>query len=182
MHPYVIRRPREDEGSAVGQLQNRAWEQAYSGLLPARFWNAEALSQREAMWTRGFSLDTGRAQVRVAEHQDAAGQRQLIGFAAKGPVQDDDVAVSTQLYTCYVLAEHHGTGAASQLITDLLGAESASLWVFEGNPRACRFYEKHGFTADGKSCDLGEAEQDEEIRGIKEIRMVRAEPGRAPVQ
>lgn len=83
---------------------------------------------------------------------------------------------------CYVLAEHHGTGAASQLITDLLGAESASLWVFEGNPRARRFYEKHGFTADGKSCDLGEAEQDEEIRGIKEIRMVRAEPGRAPVQ
>ena len=59
------------------------------------------------------------------------------------------VAVSTQLYTCYVLAEHHGTGAASQLITDLLGAESASLWVFEGNPRARRFYEKHGFKVIG---------------------------------
>ena len=71
MQSYVIRQPRENEGPVVGRVQNTAWEQAYTGLLPARFWNAEALAQREQMWTRGFTTEAGREQVRVAEHREA---------------------------------------------------------------------------------------------------------------
>lgn len=59
------------------------------------------------------------------------------------------------------------------MVLQLLGDEPALLWVFEDNPRARRFYEKLGFTSDGTRKDIGEEDNDDELRGIYEIRMVR---------
>ncbi|HUO52387.1 MAG TPA: GNAT family N-acetyltransferase [Gemmatimonadaceae bacterium] len=60
-----------------------------------------------------------------------------------------------ELHRFYVDAPWHGSGAARQLMGEVLGAARAlggrTLWlgVWERNPRAIRFYEKCGFTIAG---------------------------------
>ncbi|ASN18897.1 GNAT family N-acetyltransferase [Arthrobacter sp. YN] len=95
---------------------------------------------------------------------------QLLGYTmliAK-PSTDPDVASvlsalpSTELSKCYVHPEHHGKGAASQLIKASLadaadkGASGVWLGVNSENAKAIRFYEKSGFQRVGtKSFTLG---------------------------
>lgn len=84
------------------------------------------------------------------------------------PASDPDVASvlsalpSTELSKCYVHPEHHGKGAASQLIKASLanaadkGAAGVWLGVNSENAKAIRFYEKSGFQRVGtKSFKLG---------------------------
>lgn len=49
----------------------------------------------------------------------------------------------------YVRPDHHGTGVGTLLLEAVLPTRPAELWVVEANPRARRFYEKHGFVPDG---------------------------------
>jgi putative acetyltransferase len=68
------------------------------------------------------------------------------------------VAVSGRwLEALYVLPEAWGTGHADELheaaVAELrrTAVARARLWVLEGNARARRFYERHGWQADGTS-------------------------------
>ena len=84
------------------------------------------------------------------------------------PAQDPDVAAaltlapSVELSKCYVHPEHHGLGAAAELMHATLQAAAsaggAGVWlgVNSQNARAIRFYEKSGFRKVGsKSFRLG---------------------------
>lgn len=162
----VVRRPREGEAAQLAQVHITAWKQAYQGLLPDRFWNDQALAGRIQMWSNVLADQGYRSNARVAEVDG-----ETAGIAMTG--QADDADVEVELYLIYLLAEHYGSGAAEALLTELVGERSASLWVFRNNPRARSFYEKHGFRADGAERDLGEEQNDDDLRGIWEIRMLR---------
>lgn len=164
----TVREPQEGDAAQIAQVHVTAWKQAYSGLLPERFWDDQALANRIQLWTDVIADDDHRSCARVAE---LAGK--IIGIAMAGVPRDDDVDGATELFLMYLLAEHYGSGAADALLHEVLGEESASLWVFAENARAQAFYRKHGFTADGAETDLGEEEHDGDLRGIREIRMVR---------
>lgn len=57
---------------------------------------------------------------------------------------------SDELWSLYVLREYHGTRIGALLLDAVLPLKwPAELWVADANPRARRFYEKHGFTQDG---------------------------------
>lgn len=84
------------------------------------------------------------------------------------PATDPDVASalkltpSVELSKCYVHPEHHGLGAAAELMHASLQAAAAAggagawLGVNSQNARAIRFYEKSGFAKVGtKSFQLG---------------------------
>ncbi|MFJ5862389.1 GNAT family N-acetyltransferase [Pseudarthrobacter sp. NPDC092439] len=86
------------------------------------------------------------------------------------PAADPDVAAaltllpSVELSKCYVHPEHHGLGAAAELMRASLHAASAAgaagawLGVNSQNARAIRFYEKSGFRKVGtKTFRLGTA-------------------------
>jgi GNAT superfamily N-acetyltransferase len=70
-----------------------------------------------------------------------------------------------ELWGLYVDPEAWGSGAAAALLAasvDALrgrGFTEAVLWVLEDNPRARRFYEREGWTADG-------ARKEEEFLGV----------------
>jgi ribosomal protein S18 acetylase RimI-like enzyme len=98
----------------------------------------------------------------------------VVGFAGAGPARDDDAPAAEELYTVYVLAELHGTGAGQAVVERVLADRPASVWVFEDNPRAQGFYSRLGFMPDG-------ARHLEEVGGtpVYEIRMVRGAGGGA---
>lgn len=99
---------------------------------------------------------------------DAGGELRGYSLLAARPARDPDVAAvltllpSTELSKCYVHPDHHGLGAAAELMHASVGAAAAAgargLWlgVNDQNARAIRFYEKSGFRKVGtKSFRLG---------------------------
>lgn len=165
---YVVRHPRMDEGKELAAVHVTAWEQAYAGLLPDRFWSEQAYERRLESWRQMLADPAHRSRTRVTEVDG-----EVVGIGQIGPPREDDVDVDHELYMIYLLAEHYGSGAASAMMTELLNDKSASLWVFKDNPRAVRFYRKHGFEPDGTEKDLGDERDSGDLRGIVEIRMVR---------
>jgi ribosomal protein S18 acetylase RimI-like enzyme len=99
---------------------------------------------------------------------DADGELRGYSLLVDRPAQDPDVAAvltilpSTELSKCYVHPDHHGLGAAAELMHASIGsaaaAGTAGIWlgVNSQNARAIRFYEKSGFRKVGtKSFQLG---------------------------
>ncbi len=165
---YTVRHPRMDEAPQIAAVHVKSWKEAYSGILPDQFWNEAALQRRTESWREMLADPAHRARTRVTEVDGA-----VVGIAQIGPPQEEDVQVEHELLLIYLLAEHQGTGAADEMLTELLNDKSASLWVLKDNPRAIAFYRKHGFEPDGEEKDLGEDRGAEALRGIIEIRMVR---------
>jgi len=101
---------------------------------------------------------------------DDDGSLRGYSLLVNGQAQDPDVvaaltlAPSVELSKCYVHPEHHGLGAAAELMHASLQAAAAAggagvwLGVNSQNARAIRFYEKSGFRKVGsKSFRLGTA-------------------------
>jgi ribosomal protein S18 acetylase RimI-like enzyme len=100
----------------------------------------------------------------IASDGDLRGYSMLVDR----PAGDPDVAPvltalpATELSKCYVHPDHHGLGAAAQLMLASLGQAAAAgangMWlgVNSQNAKAIRFYEKSGFRKVGaKSFNLG---------------------------
>jgi ribosomal protein S18 acetylase RimI-like enzyme len=101
---------------------------------------------------------------------EAEGSLRGYSLLVNRPAADPDVSSaltltpSVELSKCYVHPEHHGLGAAAELMHDSLQAATATgaagvwLGVNSQNARAIRFYEKSGFRKVGtKSFQLGTA-------------------------
>ena len=82
----------------------------------------------------------------------------IVGYAKVTPPFLPDPAMTAgaaQLSQLYVASSHHGAGIAQTLMGWAIdrartsGAQALLLTVFEHNPRAIRFYEKHGFAQIG---------------------------------
>jgi len=84
---------------------------------------------------------------------------EVVGFAWFGPrfPLEGGAALEEQagqLYLLFVSPERWGTGVADALFDAAIEAlardfEVLTLWTLEENPRARRFYERHGWGADG---------------------------------
>jgi ribosomal protein S18 acetylase RimI-like enzyme len=90
---------------------------------------------------------------------------EIVGLASAGPTRDEDAPTEWELYAINVLAAHHGTGVADQLIVAVMAQRSTTLWVVRDNPRAHAFYRRHGFSVEGGT-------KVHESTGAPEIRMI----------
>ena len=69
--------------------------------------------------------------------------------------RDEHAPGSGELWGIYAHPDAWSTGVGHALITAVEqalrsdGHETAYLWVLEGNERAARFYERHGWASDG---------------------------------
>ncbi len=90
----------------------------------------------------------------------------IVGFASAGPTRDEDAPTEWELYAINVLAAHHGTGVADELMSASIAERPATLWVVTDNARAQGFYRRYGFTAEG-------ATKLHDGTGTAEMRMVR---------
>ena len=76
---------------------------------------------------------------------------------------------AAEIVAIHTLPESHGTGLGHAMLTEALsqiGNQPVFLWAFKENTRARRFYEKHGFRADG-------LERLSEFDGAIEVRYVK---------
>jgi len=91
---------------------------------------------------------------------------ETVGIASAGPTRDANAPTEWELYAINVLAAHHGTGVAAQLIEAVIAQKPAMVWVVRENARALAFYRRHGFGVEG-------ATRVHEGTGAPEIRLVR---------
>lgn len=142
MRPAVL-----DDAKAIAVVHHTSWVQTYSDLLPAEHWESDTVERRAQRWRERLSDGPGNLAVAVVGEQ-------VVGFAKAGSTRRKKSVPSPvrseELWALYVLGERHGTGVGALLLETVLPpARSAELWVAGVNPRARRFYEKHGFTPDG---------------------------------
>lgn len=113
---------------------------------------------------RGYLADPDTTVLVLDADGALRGYSLLINRRAQDPDVEGALALqpSIELSKCYVHPEHHGLGAAAELMHATLQAATASgaagIWlgVNSQNARAVRFYEKSGFRKVGsKSFRLG---------------------------
>jgi len=156
-----VRRATIDDARSLTDLHLDVWDEAYAGLLPRQVLDARRADPeaRFERWRRNLAERTTWVL------DDPARPGRLLGFSTGGERRDDDATLpERELWACYVRAEIYDTGAGHALLVAAIGDEPAYLWVLDGNKRAIRFYEKHGFALDGATKAAFER---------RELRMVR---------
>lgn len=133
------------DADAVETIRVDGWRTAYRHLLPAH--ELDAMPVDSSRWALRFETPPPGWTSFVAERGDA-----VVGFAVVGPSRDESGV--GELYAIYVAPASWSTGAGRALIEhaeERLARDypSATLWVLDGNDRACRFYDRAGWTPDG---------------------------------
>ena len=146
-----IRRARPEDAEAVARVHVAGWRHAYRGLMPDDY--LDGLDWRDRVERRRASLSDGPDAVSTFV---ALLDGRLVGFAAHGPSRDDDLPHGhpvEEVYAIYLVQEALGRGLGSALLRRCLAAAppgaTVTLWVLVDNARGRRFYERHGFVADG---------------------------------
>jgi len=138
---------RMSDAKAIAHVRVAAWRAAYRGLMPDAYLNLPDLEHTEAEQLQNRLHNIGDlAHVSVAEVGE-----QLVGYCAYGAVEPS----RGDIYDLYVHPDAWHRGVGRQLLvstTELFktqGCAEATLFVFEGNARARKFYEQVGWRADG---------------------------------
>jgi GNAT superfamily N-acetyltransferase len=174
---FVVRPAQPHDGMAMGRIHVAAWRSAYVGVMPDSYLDgldAVTFGQR---WESTLREGSGGSTVLVVLRHDKVAAMCSVG-PFRASAEPDDPTGELWMLNCDPSA--FGSGAAVALHTEALrtlaeqGHRSAALWVVDRNPRARRFYEREGWSADG-------VERVDEVGGtpIHELRYVRnlSEPG-----
>jgi ribosomal protein S18 acetylase RimI-like enzyme len=162
---FAVRTPAPTEAESIAEMHVAIWQEAYSHLLPAGFFDKAHARMRREMWERILSTPRPDWTVRVAEVD-----RRIVGLALSGPsvgAEGEEPPRARQLFNLYTREAVYGTGVGQALLEAVLGREPAMLWVAKENPRAIAFYRRNGFEFDGLE------QIDPLAPGITDARMVR---------
>ncbi len=142
----MIRPGTAADAEGVARVHVETWQAAYAHALPSE--QLEALSLEEAVERHR------RWPPELVAEQDG----EIVGFVSVGASRDP--GTDGELFAIYVHPEHWGTGVGRALLDAgeeelrRLGHNEAILWVLEDNPRARRFYEIAGWSADGAAREI----------------------------
>ena len=157
----LVRRAGVGDAAGIAAVHVASWQRAYRGLMPAGLLDSLSVPARTQRWVQNLGSTESGAATFVAELDG-----EVIGFASIGPCRDEDAETAAELWALYLHPRHWDAGHGHVLHTHAVqalaatGAAEATLWVLTTNERARRFYERHGWAADGatKVVDLAGAE------------------------
>ncbi|UUU26030.1 GNAT family N-acetyltransferase [Streptomyces sp. DSM 40750] len=170
LHDLHVREMTLSDCRPVAEIRVGGWQTAYAGLVPQPYLDAMDVAE-DTERRRELLLKPGNPVVSLVAER--AGQ--VIGWAAFGPYRDGETRTpDAELYALYVRPGHFGAGVGTALLRTSIercatvGHDRVLLWVLKENTRARRFYEHHGFTADG-------TEEPFDVYGVEvpEVRYVR---------
>ena len=143
----MIRRARVDDAPVLADLNARGWVFAYGDFVDVDRMLAQA-GDLAGRFAAGLSDPGDPRHVWVTEDEDG----RVVGFVTVGASRDADArAGEGELISIHVDPAIAGRGVGHALIQHgeahlrELGHRAATLWVFEDNARARRFYERHGW-------------------------------------
>jgi GNAT superfamily N-acetyltransferase len=150
----IVRAAAPPDASAMAALHLRAWRATYAGLIPDEFLAGLTVEAREARWRHSLTAPEVAPGERVILVAEEAGI--VVGFVAAGHARGDDELGMGEVYAINVDPPAWGRGAGRSLLTAATAALDARfatsiLWVVERNPRARAFYERAGWSPDGKT-------------------------------
>ena len=161
---FSIRAAERADADAITDVQVASWRAGYAHVLPESVLYGDDFDRTRRTFWNGWRFSPGhRLAVAVGpvDTDDGRGER-VVGFSSYGPERERGRGVTgrAELYAFYFRPDTWGSGAASALMEHTEerfraeGFETAVLWVLEDNPRARRFYEKHGWDATGITADF----------------------------
>lgn len=65
--PLRVRLAEPTDADGIAEVHVQSWRETYSGLIPDRFMDAEALEMRRRMWASILALDPPPGTIVVAE-------------------------------------------------------------------------------------------------------------------
>ena len=159
MPEWIIRPAVPEDAPVLARIQTEAWKAAFGGILSPEAL-AQATKPEEAQAMHAFVLEHQLAHVSL---QCIDGTPQ--GMTAWSENRDNLGCDTAELICIHSLPQFWGHGYGAHMIQHALeeakhaGYVRLVLWVFEGNERARRFYEKHGFhLTERKQENLGATE------------------------
>jgi ribosomal protein S18 acetylase RimI-like enzyme len=143
-----------EDAEELARLHIETWQSAYRGLVPDE--RLDTLSHEEftGRW-RGNIEKVGNGR----ENRIAVEAGRIAGFVSFGPSPDEGVDPTTtaSIYGLYVHPSAWRSGVGRTLAGEAVarltarGFQMVTLWTWERNERARRFYERVGFAYDGTS-------------------------------
>lgn len=142
--------PSDAPAFAVSQVE--AWRAAYVGILDPGYLAGMDVDRLTHRWAR-ILADPDQSVRRLALCIDGA----AVGWSGFGAPRDEAEDGTGELHALNLRPDHWSQGLGSRLFRAsveglrTMGYERAYLWVADGNHRAIRFYERHGWSTDGLS-------------------------------
>lgn len=141
-----------EDAEGIAAVHVRSFDVTYRDAFPELAAAAPDIEARTASWQELLEPDTDAAFTLVAEQRAVA-----VGFCSLAtPSREAGADERTaEIAAFYVAPSRWGNGVGSALLAkafEELSAEgwtSVTIWVLVENASAQKFYERHGFTADG---------------------------------
>lgn len=163
-----IRAAKKEDATSLANIIVESWKSAYSEIIPK-----DEITRY---------LDKDRRKIQFEKFIEN-GEIVLIGLLNEMPCglvfanKDNDEGLEScgSIYSIYLLEDTWGKGLSSKLMDQTIeilkeeGCKQISLWVYEENLRARKFYEKHDFIFDGSKKYSRFSNKPLELRYIKQL-------------
>lgn len=143
MPDVTMRLALPQDASMIAPMHVSCWREAYAGLVPQRCFDDIDGQDWVAHWRRRLERPEDVTTVALQDGH-------VVGLATVGPAEDLQHLPPQALWSLYVVRALWGSGLSSRLLRQALGDRPASLWAFEGNERARRFYARGGWRPTGE--------------------------------
>ena len=152
MERLLLRKANTSDARGIAKVRVLTWQSTYSGLIPDSYLQNLDIEQSTKNWTKRLESSFQNTQTIVAEMVGV-----IVGFISVGQSRDSDASEHGELYTIYVEPSHQGLGVGSKLIQEGIqflkskSFQKATLWVFDRNANAIKYYESHEWKPTGNS-------------------------------
>jgi GNAT superfamily N-acetyltransferase len=143
---------KETDAREIAQVIIDSWQTAYQGHLPDDYLNNLSINEKTKEWLENINLHNSQSAVLVAKIDD-----KIVGVCNFGPSRDEDANPQTgELYNLYILPKLMGQGIGTALLNKALellrqsNFKKVILWTSVTNSKSRQFYEKRGWTNEGK--------------------------------
>jgi GNAT superfamily N-acetyltransferase len=144
----LIRDAAPGDGRAFEVVRVAGWRTAYRGIMDDELLDALAVEDDRVEQREAWIADPPPGEVFLVAELDGA----VVGGAILVPCRDFDLHDAAELAALYVDPDRRYAGIGSALLQagfDRMPQPLQVLWVLEKNAAGRRFYERHGFWADG---------------------------------
>lgn len=147
---YEIRRAKIGDEATLAHIQTESWKTAFQHILtPEALEETTQVDRATVMYRRILEQNYGNGYLLSID-----GKGHCIAWW--GASRSEDMPGYAELICIHSLPDNRGKGFGSKMMDAVLqdvaaaGYKKIMLWVFEKNTRARQFYERHGFSANGK--------------------------------